>query len=217
MDTDEYNTLQNLIDLFFNFFTYYENRKKQKFNDANDKMFWIGYNFHMVINYTEFLCKRVPKKITYILDIKLHDTTPDPYLYSILFKNQTILKTLQAQIPTFFEPYKAYLDVEIFKIIRQDLIYFYDNYGTIKSREDLLYQHIEDGHNFLTRSLPDNDDIKFIDFLKGKEKSSRRRQSRSSNRSNGAWRTVSSKKSKSKRSTIARRLQKLMRITRKRI
>jgi len=211
---DKYNTVQNLIDILYVFFEYNEMKKKRESTD--DEMFWIGYNIYMVINYRNFLYKKVPKKVTYIFDIDLHDT-PDPYLYSILFKDQTIIKKLQEKIPEFLKSYKVYLDVDIFKTIRQDLIYFYNNYNAIKERDDLQFQHITDGYDFLvTSTLPDDTNTTFIEFLKGKEQSSKLRKSRSSRRSKGPWRSVSSKvskKSKKKKSTLMSKFNTFMRKT----
>lgn len=217
-DKYKYNTVQNLIDILYVFFQYNEMKNKHKSTD--DEMFWIGYNIYMVINYTEFLYKMVPRKVTYLIfDIYLHDDTPYPYLYSILFKDQTIIKKLQEKIPEILKPYKVYLDVDIFKTIRQDLIYFYNNYNAIKERDDLYFQHITDGYNFLTSTLPDDDNTTFIEFLKRKEQSSKLRKSRNSRTPNGPWRSVSSKgpkKSKKKKSTLISKLKRpFMRKTRK--
>ena len=193
-------------------------KKKRKSND--DEMFWIGYNIDMVTNYTEFLYKKVPKKVTYLIfDIDLHDDTPDPYLYSILFKDQTLIRKLQKKIPEILKPYKEYLNVDSFKTIREDLIYFHDNYNAIKERDDLRYTYITHGYNFLTSTLPDDTNTTFIEFLKGKDQSSKLRKSRTSRTSKGPWRSVSSKgskKSKRKRSTLIGKLKsRFMRKTRK--
>jgi hypothetical protein len=222
MDDDDYNTEQNLIDILYIFFQY--NQMKKKWESNYDKIFWIGYNIYSVINYSKFLYKRVRKKFNYLIYyIDLHDTTPDPYLYSILFKDQTIIKKLQKKIPWVFKDYKEYLDVNIFENIRQDLIYFYDNYEEIKKRDDLRYEHITDGYKFLISTLPPHDtSTTFIDFLKGKDQSTQPKSTRSRNSrtSNVTWKSVGSKslkKSKTKPKTLYNTLSQLMRKTRKKL